>query len=35
VIFPGKPIFSLHPAEIRLFLATWAAGLIFFLVMLG
>jgi hypothetical protein len=31
----GKPSFSLEASEIRLFLATWAVGLVFFLVMLG
>jgi hypothetical protein len=35
VTFPGKTNFSLEPTELRLFLATWAAGLVFFLVMLG
>jgi hypothetical protein len=35
VTFPPKLNLSLEPTEIRLFLATWAAGLVFFLVMLG
>jgi hypothetical protein len=33
-IFP-KALLAIDRSEVRLFAATWAAGLIFFLVMLG